>query len=32
MTPRCMHLFVVRLPGPRLRQDLPPCLTRTCVR
>ena len=32
MTPRSMRLFVVRLPGPRLRQDLPPYLTRTCVR
>jgi len=32
MTPRSMRPFVVRLPGPRLRQDLPPHLTRSCVR
>jgi hypothetical protein len=32
MTPRSMRLFVVRLPGSRLRQGLPPYQTRTCVR
>ena len=32
MTPRSMRLFVVRLPGRHLRQDLPPYLKRTCVR
>ena len=32
MTLRSMRLFVVRLPGPSLRQDLPPYLIRHCVR